>query len=489
VDDNARTPRQPTSPTEEGALTFPEPPFRHFSLRGALGVFGPGAVIASITIGSGETVFAARGGAVFGYAIIWTLVLGAVLKGIVMYSANRYIVLTGEHPMTRWARVIPGPKGWYPGLLGGMAILSFPIAAAGVSLIIGDYGAGLLGGTGALWASILLVVCCALSWFGGYQKMERAQTAIVALMLVAILVAMFWARPDWLGVLSGFVPQMPHFDGWIFEKYDSVASRPVWVEVVMYMGGIGGGVYDYIGYAGLLREKKWGLLGHDDIAVLERRLDDVPKGEYLPLSEEPEEVAKAKAWTLAALSDVLLAAAAVVVFTLAFVINGANLLNTKQLVPADDDLLVNQATFLEVLWPGLVYLYYVAIFFAFFGTVVALWEVYTATAHESVGAVSRRVRAKGPSFTRRWVYPYILVTSLVFVWTGIDPVVLLTPTSLVGGVLGVGSMALAMYYTERKVLSPTYRLKGLAMWLNLVAGVGLMAFGVIAILQTTGVLP
>ncbi|MEV0612154.1 Nramp family divalent metal transporter [Nonomuraea sp. NPDC050404] len=472
-----------------GALTYPEPPFRRFSIRGALGVFGPGAVIASISIGGGETVFAARGGAVFGYAIIWALVLGAVLKGVVMYSSNRYAVLTGEHPMTRWARVIPGPKGWYPAFLGLLAILSFPTAAAAVSLIIGDYAGGLLGGSGELWASIMLVTCCALSWAGGYGKMERAQTAIVGLMLVAILVAVFWAKPDWGGVLSGFVPRMPEFEGWIFDQYESIASRPVWVEVVMYMGGIGGGLFDYIGYTGLLREKKWGLLGRDDIAELERRLDEVPKGQHLPLSREPAEVAKARAWTLAPLSDVLLSVVAVVLFTLAFVINGANLLHPEHLVPADDELLVNQAAFLEVLWPGLVYLYYVAIFCAFFGTVVALWEVYSATAYESVSAVSARARRAGPAFTRRWVYPYILIASLLVVWTGIDPVVLVTPTSLVGGVLGVGSMALAMAYTERKVLPPEYRMNRAGWWLMVVAGLVLMVFGVVAILQTAGVLP
>src|SRR3712207_7432601 len=42
------------------------------SLGTALTFFGPGAIIASLTIGSGETVFATRVGAVFGYAVLWT---------------------------------------------------------------------------------------------------------------------------------------------------------------------------------------------------------------------------------------------------------------------------------------------------------------------------------------------------------------------------------------------------------------------------------
>jgi hypothetical protein len=48
------------------AITYPDPPddLARFSWRTTLKYFGPGAIIAGITIGSGETVFAARGGAV-----------------------------------------------------------------------------------------------------------------------------------------------------------------------------------------------------------------------------------------------------------------------------------------------------------------------------------------------------------------------------------------------------------------------------------------
>ena len=46
-----------------------------------LKIFGPGAIIASVTIGSGETVFPSRSGAIFGYSLLWCFVLGTVIKG------------------------------------------------------------------------------------------------------------------------------------------------------------------------------------------------------------------------------------------------------------------------------------------------------------------------------------------------------------------------------------------------------------------------
>ena len=73
--------------------------------------FGPGAIMASLTIGSGETFFASRGGAVFGYAIIWAFVLGCLFKWVQCYTAMRYLTFTGEHPIASWAH-FPGPRGW-----------------------------------------------------------------------------------------------------------------------------------------------------------------------------------------------------------------------------------------------------------------------------------------------------------------------------------------------------------------------------------------
>ena len=64
--------------------------------------FGAGAIMASVTIGSGETLFASQAGALFSYTILWCFVGGAIMKGVQVYSAARYLTLTGEHPMTHW---------------------------------------------------------------------------------------------------------------------------------------------------------------------------------------------------------------------------------------------------------------------------------------------------------------------------------------------------------------------------------------------------
>jgi Mn2+/Fe2+ NRAMP family transporter len=71
-----------------------------------LRVFGPGAIIASVRVGTGETIFAPRVGAVFGYAMLWVVLAAVVFKAVQVYAGARYIVLTGASV----ARLVAYPR-------------------------------------------------------------------------------------------------------------------------------------------------------------------------------------------------------------------------------------------------------------------------------------------------------------------------------------------------------------------------------------------
>ncbi len=87
--------------------------------------FGPGAIIASITVGSGETLFASRGGSIFGYEILWIFLWIALLKWVLVYGSVRHIILSGGHPFERWTEM-RGPRGWFPLFMVFTAILCWP---------------------------------------------------------------------------------------------------------------------------------------------------------------------------------------------------------------------------------------------------------------------------------------------------------------------------------------------------------------------------
>jgi Mn2+/Fe2+ NRAMP family transporter len=159
-----------------------------------LAIFGPGAVIASLTIGSGELIFSSRGGALFGYRLLWFFLVVLVLKWVLVFVTARHMVLTGAHPFQRWME-LPGPRGWFPLVFFLLALVCFPIWVAFhagtvgtlVSWLAGTRNA-LQGGAHFVWGSVALGVVLFLALRGGYPAQERIQLFIVGLMLACVFV-------------------------------------------------------------------------------------------------------------------------------------------------------------------------------------------------------------------------------------------------------------------------------------------------------------
>ena len=189
-------------------LTYPQPPetLQRRSPWAYLKYFGPGAIIASVTIGSGETVFASRGGAVFGYALLWCFVGGGIMKFVQVYSAAGYITLTGEHPIERWKH-LPGPGSWAVWVLAVGTMLCFPLWLSGLPKMLGgltvwifNLGGQEVWGDPRVWGTAFVAAAITLTMVQSYAPLERLQTLIAGLLLVFIPNAVFATDPDWLAV-------------------------------------------------------------------------------------------------------------------------------------------------------------------------------------------------------------------------------------------------------------------------------------------------
>ena len=487
------TPQRPTEPSRTSAdlLVIPPAPAglreRRPSLLTMLKFFGPGAIIASLTIGSGESILASREGAVFGYAVLWALIAAVIGKGAIVYASNRYITLTGEHPMARFARVFPGPRGWFAVLLTAICFLSFPGWSSGVSRALGDYLSYLGAGDGLVLAIGVLVVAAVVSWIGGYSVLEHVQIGIAGTMVLLVLVAVFVAQPDWLGVLEGFVPQPLAYEGFVSRAYPDIAEIPVWVELSIFLGGIGGGMYDYIGYTGMLREKRWGMLGHADVDQLAERYSTDDAKAPLAIDTSDDNLVQARAWARAPLFDIVAAFVALTIIGAAFIINGSTILGADEKVPEGNAVLNYQSEFLGVVAPVFEYFYVAAIVMVLFGTVYAVWEAYSWTAYESLSALSPKVRRAGQRAVRPWVYGYTFVGALAMLATGADFVTLITYASIVGGTMACGIYGFGMFYIDRLNLPAPLRMSRLLQVLVVLGSTFLLVAGTAALLQQLGV--
>jgi Mn2+/Fe2+ NRAMP family transporter len=449
-----------------------------------LTIFGPGAVIASLTIGAGELIFSSRAGALFGYRLLWFFVLVLALKWVLVFATARHIVLTGAHPFQRWME-LPGPRGWFPLVFVLLALVCFPIW---VSFHAGTLGTLLASVTNTqnsfraaahlVWGIGLLGVAMALVYIGGYATLERVQLAIVGLMLLGVVASIVLLKPDWLELLKGlFIPQPPIYPPWI-NSHAEFSARPVWVETITYVGVLGGSGYDYLAYVSYLRAKNWGEAGKPvaDSATLQG------------IARDPNHINRR--WLRAVLVDSILSFAAVLIFAAVFVACGATVLGPQHKVPDGANLLTLQAEFVSPLFKWLQPIYFVGAFLAIFGTLYGTIEVAPPALRELVQAFRPGAEARLGQRLRTWAVSWaaiggLLITAWSFLhhWTthgktSAGLIALLTPANLFTGVLACGVICLLALWSDYRTLPRSLRMGWPLQFLTAVAGIIFLGLGI-----------
>ena len=452
-----------------------------------LALFGPGAVIASLTIGTGELIFSTRGGALFGYRVLFLFLFVSLLKWGLVLATARHMVLSGAHPYRRMMD-LPGPRGWLVILFFLLAIPSFPIWVGFHSGVVGNLMSWITGtkdafhgGGDYFWGMAVLGGVLALVATGGYSIFERIQVAIVFLMVLCAGVTLVIYNPPWLEMLIGaFVPRPYEYPDWLPESYPDIAKYNVWVETTRYVGVIGGASYDYLAYTSFLREKQW---GNSSAGVVERReLDQIAEDPAHPV----------RSWVTAPLVDLTASFLLIVAFSAVFVASGALVLGPQHKIPDGDNFLNLQAEFVTALHPWLLPLYLVAALLTMLGTLYGTIEVACSISNE-VG------RSLVPSFTQRYERRIRLST---VAWCALGAISLLaynfyhksigsesgggrilldkflTPVNLFTGVLGCGILCLLVSRFDRQALPQSLRMPGWLAGLNWFAAAIFIALGI-----------
>lgn len=347
-----------------------------------LTLFGPGAIMASLTIGTGELIFSSRAGSIFGYPILFLFLMILILKWTLVFSTARHMVLTGVHPLRRWLELPIGPRGWLPGVLFVFAAICIPIWVSFHASVIGELLASLTGtqesmqrASKYLWGMLTLASIIVLALRGGYMALEKVQLLVVAVMLLVVSVALILLKPDWFQMLLGMiVPHRIHYPEWLVHdprpEFQVIANRPIWVEASLYVGVIGGASYDYLAYTSFLRDKRWGLAG----------MHPHPTGAD---GMDSESLMTLKPWIRAPLIDCTISFSIVFIFSAVFVASGWLVLAPNQQIPGEGSFLEHQAQFVTQLHPWLFPLYAIGTLMAMLGTLYGTIEIAPAVARET----------------------------------------------------------------------------------------------------------
>lgn len=439
-------------------------------------VCGPGAIIASLTIGSGELVFSSRGGAIFGYSILWVFLFVSVLKWALVFASARHMVLSGAHPFERWI-CLPGPRAWLPIALLLPAIVTIPIWIGFLAGTTGTLFQDLTGIDKHICGAAALSLVAGFVVFGGYRVLERVQVGILGVLLLAVSISAVLMNPDWVAVLRGFLPSPLLYPDWLAESAPDIAQQPIWVEVSLYVGVVGGASYDYIAYVAFLREKHWGLSSVDT---------PVPGETINALAND----AALTQWLRAPLVDCTLSFLAVILFSAVFVISGAVALSPSHQIPSGDNLLNLQAEFVTQLSPWLYPLYVIGASLTLLGTLYGTNEVGPAMVQELCRACNPTFASQFAKRIRSCVVGWGITGGfLVLGWSylnhmggaeGNPPtlVQIVTPAALFTHVTSCALICFLNPWMDRQFLPPRLRMGWVLTVLNLVAGIVFLGVGI-----------
>jgi manganese transport protein len=191
-----------------GSVAVPSTQGKTRGWRQLLAFLGPAYLVSVGYMDPGNWATDLEGGALFGYALIWVLLMSNLMAVLLQTLAARLGVVTG-HDLAQACRAEYSPS--VNVVLWGLAEIA--IAATDLAEILGTIIAlKLLFGLPLLWGCMVtafdtFVLLYLQRW--GMRQVEAVILALVATIGVCFLIQIYMARPDWGGVVTGLRPTLP----------------------------------------------------------------------------------------------------------------------------------------------------------------------------------------------------------------------------------------------------------------------------------------
>jgi hypothetical protein len=390
--------------------------------------FGPGAILASMTIGAGNIVLAPRVGAwaIPAYSALWIITFALISKGLTAYMATRYSLLSGEHIMSLFARV--RPRGWINivSIIIGFALLPFMIAT--FLTILGNVLTLFTNiGNYFMWGVGIGLLIAFFGFFGTLRIMEIVQLVFAIFLAIGAIIAVLVVHPDWLGVLQGLVTvQIPRVAPWV--TAEDIIAVPILLQMAAVYGTMNGVYSDFTAYIAWWRQK----------------------------TNEKKISLKSEAFTGMKV-DLFLSLLIVAIFTIAFMVAGAVILGQKQIIPNGVDLISAQREIYATISPLIgLYLYPLAVLIVIAGTIYAGMDAVPRMIKAWADPISTRVKKIGFKRFQGYIVLYLLLVSLPLMLFE-KPIILMTLYLLLTGVFGMWLLGWGALWANQRHLPKEQR--------------------------------
>lgn len=182
---------------------------------------GPAIIVAAVVCGPGSMLMSSKTGAIYGYDMIWVLILAATLMWSMVVLSARLGVVHEHTLLQELANRLGRPVAAVVGLFLFLVVAGFQVSnnvaiLAAIEPFLEKEGSTVsaLEGRAGLQIGILvflnLFVIGVIYRFGNlYKPVERLLKGIVLLVVCSFAVNLFLAKPDLGAVLKGLVPSPP----------------------------------------------------------------------------------------------------------------------------------------------------------------------------------------------------------------------------------------------------------------------------------------
>jgi manganese transport protein len=356
------------------------------SLRAALRRIGPGIVLASSIVGSGEVIATTTLGAQVGYAALWIVLVSCAIKPVVQAELGRYTIVTG-HTGLEGFNSVPGPRAGASWLVWAWALT--------VTLTLLQIG-GMYGGVGQVlhalipaipvnaWVAICLGITLAVLLGGGYARIERFAMLKVGLftMLTVFAAIVLVLRP---GAVS-----LADLGAGLSFKLPAAGL----VTAIAVFGITGVGATELVMYPYWCVEKGYArFVG--------------------PHEADPAWVARARGWIRVMHLDITCSLVIYTMATVAFYLLGAGVLHRMGVVPAARDMVaVLSQIYTQTLGGWALWLFYAGVVVTLYGTIFAATAAHSRMMADLVRVLGLYRRDDGDARVR-WRDRFVVVLAAV----------------------------------------------------------------------------
>ena len=428
---------------------------------------GPGFLWMLSATGSGELLFTPRIASLYGYALLWALLVAVTLKWFINREIGRYTVCTGATVLQGFYQAV-GP--WAVWLI---ILPQLVVAVASVAGLAGAGATALKLFTGAslpLLTLLTLALAAAVVGLGQYRHIEKTAAVLAGALFVAILAAALGVKPDWGNAATGLVPTLP--------------ANIQFAEVLPWLGFMLSGAAGMLWFSYWVQAKGYGAA----TAGVEKNNQPTPTQNVAECSGE--DIEKLQGWTRQVTWAITLAVVGATVIAVGFLVLGAELLRPKRLMPEENQIARTLGHLLGDVWGQFGFWFMVsAMALTFISTLLSSVDGYHRMLSEGFELLRHgRLRQLSPQRLKQGLLLGVLTVlpAGTYLVAG-DPVQLLKLAGVIEAI-HIPLVTGLVLYLNKKALPAALQASGVGFWGTVLGGLFFGGFALVYLLQLTGVL-